>query len=624
MLLTGVASAPSTYATGKSTNPSPHSTNGAVDNMPRLGLDTGDQTDATPLTNAQASGARVARLSVLWSAIEPLNTDPSHYDWTDTDSRISAVSAHGLAPLVVVVGCPTWACVRDNGPLYDNMGPEVAQYMGAMAARYSQAPYNVHYWELWNEPDAAGGPGNQWGWGLHPDKYAQMLAAVYPVIKSADPNAVVMTGGLAFDDWFNQGGPFNPDFLPDLLAAGGSQHLDALAFHYYVNNAGGWTEIAQKAVQIRGVMNASGVDLPMLCTESGLTSSTIFSSTEALQARYLPQMFASSASAGVRSTVWYLNRDFTPQQPGWEVFALSGLTRLDNSAKPSFTAMQTLSQEVGSGGYVRQLGPADGITGSLRGYRFRRPSGAGQVSLAWNTGPGQLVFTIPQADAQFVSRAVDLYGQVVPTQPGPGGSVQVAVGPDPVYVELNTPRFSDVPFDLWAYSYIEYLASRGYVSGYADGSFRPGNHATRGQFSKMAVLGMGWPITTSGGPHFRDVLTSDAFYGYIETAYSRGAISGYQCGGAGEPCPGLYFRPGNNITRAQIAKIIVRAKGWTLLNPTVATFSDVAVGSAFYSYVETAVAKGVVSGYADHTFQPGNNATRAQLSKMLAVALQQP
>jgi hypothetical protein len=624
MLLTGLASAPSTYATGKGTNPSAHSTSGAVDSMPRLGLDTGDQLDATALTNAHASGAPVARLSVLWSAVEPAKTDPAHYNWTLTDSHVISVSAHGLAPLVLVVGCPTWACVRDNGPLNDNMGPEVAQFMGAMAARYSQAPYNVHYWELWNEPDAAGGPGNQWGWGMHADKYAQMLAAAYPVIKSADPNAVVMTGGLAYDNWFNQGGPFNPDFLPDLLAAGGSQYLDALAFHYYVNNAGGWAEIAQKAVQMRGVMNAHGVDLPMLCTESGLTSSTTFSSTEALQARYLPQMFVSAASAGVRSTVWYLNRDFTPQQPGWEVFALSGLTRLNNSSKPSFTAMQVLSQEVGSGGYVRELGPSDGVTATLKGYRFRRPSGAGQVTVAWNSSPGPLVFTIPQADAQFVSRAVDLYGQIVPTQPGPAGSVQVTVGPDPVYVELNTPRFNDVPFDFWAYSYIEYLASRGYVSGYVDGYFRPGNNATRGQFSKMTVLGMGWPITTTGGPHFRDVPTSDAFYGYIETANLRGAISGYQCGGPGEPCPGLYFRPGNNITRAQIAKIVVRAKGWTLLNPAVPTFSDVAVGSAFYSYVETAVAKGVVSGYADHTFQPGNNATRAQLSKMLAVALQQP
>src|SRR5207245_5178066 len=381
---------------------------------------------------------------------------------------------------VMVDGCPSWACVRDNGPLNDNMGPDVAEFMGALVARYSQAPYNVHYWELWNEPDAAGGPNNQWGWGMHPDKYAQMLAAVYPAMKAADPNVVVMSGGLAFDNWFTQGGPFNPDFLPDLLTDGGAQHIDALAFHYYKNNANGWTNIALKAAQIRGVMNQHGVYLPLVCTESGLTSSTNFSSSEAIQARYLPQMFVYSASAGVQSTVWYLNRDFTAQLPGWEVFSMSGLTHQDNTSKPAFTAMQVFSDEVGSGAFMRQLGASDGVTGTLEGYRFRRPVTVGQVSVVWNNGTGQVTLTVPQADAQYFSRAVSLSGQVVPTSPGPNGSVLVSVGPDPVYLELNTARFDDVPFGSWEYSFVEYLASRNVISGYGDFTFRPGNLATRG------------------------------------------------------------------------------------------------------------------------------------------------
>jgi S-layer family protein len=371
-------------------------------------------------------------------------------------------------------------------------------------------------------------------------------------------------------------------------------------------------------------MNQRGVDLPIICTESGLTSSTNFSSSEALQARYLPQMFIYSASAWVQSTVWYLNRDFVAQQPGWEVFSMSGLTHLDNTTKPAFTAMQVLSREVGSGAFMRPLGPNDGVTGTLEGYRFRRPSGVGQVSVVWNNGTGQVTLTVPQADAQYLSRAVGLTGQVVPTSPGPNGSILVSVGPDPVYLELSTPRFDDVPFDSWMYTFVEYLASRNIISGYGDGTFRPGNLATRGQFSKMTVLGMGWPLNTTGGPHFRDVPTSNAFYAYIETAYNRGIITGYSCGGPGEPCPGSYFRPGNNITRAQIAKIVVLAKGWTLLNPSTPTFTDVPTSSPFYQFVETAVSKSIVSGYGDHTFRPGNNATRAQLSKMLALALQQP
>jgi N-acetylmuramoyl-L-alanine amidase len=53
-------------------------------------------------------------------------------------------------------------------------------------------------------------------------------------------------------------------------------------------------------------------------------------------------------------------------------------------------------------------------------------------------------------------------------------------------------------------------------------------------------------------------------------------------------------------------------------------FGDVAPGSAFYNYVETAVNKGVISGYSDSTFRPGNNATRGQIAKILYNALTLP
>jgi hypothetical protein len=61
-----------------------------------------------------------------------------------------------------------------------------------------------------------------------------------------------------------------------------------------------------------------------------------------------------------------------------------------------------------------------------------------------------------------------------------------------------------------------------------------------------------------------------------------------------------------------------------LLNPATPSFSDVAPGSTFYQYVETAKSHGIISGYSDSTFRPAGNATRAQLSKMLALALGGP
>jgi hypothetical protein len=89
------------------------------------------------------------------------------------------------------------------------------------------------------------------------------------------------------------------------------------------------------------------------------------------------------------------------------------------------------------------------------------------------------------------------------------------------------PHFVDVPTDNPFYSYIETAYNRGIVSGYADNPFRWGNDVTRGQLSKIIVEAEGWEIDTTGGPHFSDVPSDHTFYAYIETAYNRQIISGY-------------------------------------------------------------------------------------------------
>ena len=51
-----------------------------------------------------------------------------------------------------------------------------------------------------------------------------------------------------------------------------------------------------------------------------------------------------------------------------------------------------------------------------------------------------------------------------------------------------------------------------------------------------------------------------------------------------------------------------------------AGFSDVPAGHYAASAIDTCVAKGIVSGYADGTFKPGNQVTRAQFCVMIARA----
>jgi uncharacterized protein YkwD len=110
---------------------------------------------------------------------------------------------------------------------------------------------------------------------------------------------------------------------------------------------------------------------------------------------------------------------------------------------------------------------------------------------------------------------------------------------------------------------------------------------------------------------FSDVHTTDFFYDGVRYLFCLGAVGGYSDG---------TFRPGNGTTRAQVSKIVVTALGWPLVNPPAPSFNDVPPGHAFYTYIETARAHGMIGGYADGTFRPDSLVTRGQISKMVSMA----
>ncbi|HMA36717.1 MAG TPA: S-layer homology domain-containing protein, partial [Chloroflexia bacterium] len=131
--------------------------------------------------------------------------------------------------------------------------------------------------------------------------------------------------------------------------------------------------------------------------------------------------------------------------------------------------------------------------------------------------------------------------------------------------------FADVPLSQPFFAVIETAAADNIVSGYSCGGpnepcdsqrrpyFRPYANVTRGQLSKIDVVAAGWTLVTPPAGSFADVLPGTAFYPFVETAACHGVISGYACGGVGEPCDSThrpYFRPANPATRGQIAKIV--------------------------------------------------------------------
>ena len=143
------------------------------------------------------------------------------------------------------------------------------------------------------------------------------------------------------------------------------------------------------------------------------------------------------------------------------------------------------------------------------------------------------------------------------------------------------------------------------------------------------AAGFNEPVT---GQTFEDVLPGSTFYPFIERLAARGVMSGYPCGGPGEPCGPLnlpYFRPNNNATRGQISKIVAIAAN-IQDPPGTQIFEDVQPGSTFFTYTQQLANLGVMSGYpcgnpepcvppGDRPyFRPNNDATRGQTSKIVS------
>ncbi len=131
--------------------------------------------------------------------------------------------------------------------------------------------------------------------------------------------------------------------------------------------------------------------------------------------------------------------------------------------------------------------------------------------------------------------------------------------------------FEDVPPDHPFWLWIERLFLHGVMGGYPCGAdtepcnppgnlpyFRPNASITRGQLAKIVANAAGIGGTPTG-LYYTDVPEEHPFYVWIMRLTDLGVMTGYPCGGEGEPCDDQnrpYFRPFANVTRGQASKII--------------------------------------------------------------------
>jgi thermitase len=227
---------------------------------------------------------------------------------------------------------------------------------------------------------------------------------------------------------------------------------------------------------------------------------------------------------------------------------------------------------------------------------------------------------------------INAFGAVTSSGGTPTSTPTSTPAPAPTQCAI---AFSDVPASSAFYGFIRCLACRGIISGYSDNTFRPNNDITRGQIAKTVSNAAGYVDDVTGRQTYSDVPPGSTFWLWIERLSAHNAMSGYNCGGPGEPCDSgnkPYFRPGNNATRGQLSKIVSIAADFQD-PPGGQTFEDVPPASTFYTWIERLASRGIMGGYncgspgeaclppGDRPyFRPNNNVTRGQAAKIVANA----
>ncbi|GAB6084734.1 S-layer homology domain-containing protein [Alkaliphilus crotonatoxidans] len=164
-------------------------------------------------------------------------------------------------------------------------------------------------------------------------------------------------------------------------------------------------------------------------------------------------------------------------------------------------------------------------------------------------------------------------------------------GLEKYYKDANT-------ISSWAYEAIDEATQKGLIQG-NNGQFSPKADITRAEFAKLMVSALGLEVNVDKAIDFSDVGVNDWFYSYINAAYGAGIVSG----------DGNRFYPHQNITREEMAVILVRALNMEAAKPDTAIKDMNRVSSWAKDAVETIVAQGLMVGHNDE-FNPKDFATR--------------
>lgn len=166
-----------------------------------------------------------------WHDIEP---QPDEWHFGPGDRLLDAIEARDLALVARLSDAPYWShpSLQDRDEAgYVDAPPDPdylddwADYCGTVAARYAG---RIAAYQIWNEPNLH----REWGY-MPPDPayYVEMLAACSEAIRAADPEAVIISAGLAPTGEHSDRVHRDDIYLDAMYRAGFQQYVDAVGVH---------------------------------------------------------------------------------------------------------------------------------------------------------------------------------------------------------------------------------------------------------------------------------------------------------------------------------------------------------------------------------------------------------
>jgi GH35 family endo-1,4-beta-xylanase len=281
------------------------------------------------------------RIPIRWRIVEPTK---GNWDFSAID-RVVNMIPDDIQILATLMSIPEWANGMNPAKTegwFDVYPPkDISDWEHYVSQTVQKYKHRIKHWEIWNEEN-----GVDFYRPLPEAKaYTELLKVAYKSAKTADPDCVVVLGGLQMNGiipnpWSNVK---TSNYLEDLYKAGAKQFFDVCNIHPYALPSEGADYMMKMTKDTLSLMSQYGdSEKPLWITEVGCGATS--QDAEEIQAKLLAYTFeAASKEPQIKRVFWFLLRDMQNDLLGPE--GSMGLFSYQGRPKPAFQAFLSAAEK---------------------------------------------------------------------------------------------------------------------------------------------------------------------------------------------------------------------------------------------------------------------------------------